>query len=287
MSLEEGISSWLHQTYTDASHLFTAASAVMTDPVSVNGTLYPLSLMAHDVYELAWDTTPPGFLQAFLQGLSGNSPAAFSAQWPVQNQNLTIGGYYAMTVLVIPNVYRCSIEMALGGRQVINVIGVQGSAAGQQATVAAALKTAWEAAAGPLKNLPTGVTMTGYNVMDLSTTTGGITLLASNTAGGVAVNPGTRAAAALVRWNGGSRARSTRGRLYFGPLPLSYIQTDGASMTATGLTNVGAAFTAFQASLLGSGFPLVVISRKFATATAVTSQAVEQTIGTQRRRIRS
>lgn len=287
MSLESGISSWLHQTYTDASHLYTAAASLMVDPVSVGGTLYSLSEMTHDVWELAWDSTTPGFLQAFLQGLTASSPTQFATQWPVVNGNLTIGGYYAMSVLVIPNVYRCSIQMQYGGRQVVNVIGVQGSAAGQQATVAGALKTAWEAAGGPLKSLPTPVAMTGYSVMDLSTTSGGIAALTSATVGGTPGSAATRAACAIVKWNGASRARSTRGRLYYGPILSSNIQGDGATLTSAAQTSINAAFVQFMNAMLGAGFPLVVISRKFATATAVTTLAVEAQTGTQRRRIRS
>lgn len=287
MSIESGISSWLHQTYTDASHLYTAARSLMTDPVSVGGTLYTLSEMANDVWDLAWDSTTPGFLEAFLHGLSGSGPSSFATTWPVINQNLTIGGYYVGTILVIPNVYRCSIQATFGGHQVVNVIGVQGSAAGQQATVAAALKTAWEATGGPLKMLPTTLTMVQYSVMDLSTTTGGIAVLPSTTAGGVAGSASTRAAAAIVKWNGGSRARSTRGRLYLGPVPAANLASDGGSLATAAVTAITSAFNAFQASLVGAGFPLVVISRKTASATAVTSLLVETQIGTQRRRIRS
>jgi hypothetical protein len=65
------------------------------------------------------------------------------------------------------------------------------------------------------------------------------------------------------------------------------INTDGATVASTSLTNFGTAFTQFRSNLTSSGFTLCVISRKQAIATDVTNSSVEATIATQRRRIRS
>jgi len=191
--------------------------------------------------------------------------------------------------LVISNTYRVAIRMTAGGKSITNVVGVTGSAAGQQAAAAAAVLAAWKVATGPLSQLSNLVAMADVTAIDLSSTSGGITIVSDTTTGGVGVSTAlsTRAAAALVTWNGGTRSKSARGRLYFGPLMESNINTDGATLIGGSATAFGTAFTAFRNSLAGAGFPLVVISQKNASTTQVTSQAVQTTIATQRRRLRS
>lgn len=191
-----------------------------------------------------------------------------------------------MTTLVIPNCFQVTISAVAGGHAVENVIGVK-NASGTAAGAATAVKTAWEIATGPLANLATLVTMTNYHAVDISSSTGTIADLASTTAGGRSSQSfATRGAAALIKWNGSNRSRSTRGRLYYGPIAESDIQTDGATLDTTRATAIGTAFTAFRNSLNSSGYPLVVLSRTLSSSFDVTAHAVESSIATQRRRIR-
>jgi hypothetical protein len=192
-----------------------------------------------------------------------------------------------MTTLVIPNVYRCSIQALSGGQQVDNVVGLRGTAAGQQVAAAAALKTAWEAATGPISQQMTAYVVQSYYVVDLSSLTGGITTLGSTKVGAIAGSLSTNAACALVKWNGGSRSRSTRGRMFFGPLGETNINADGRTLSPAYITALTTAFTNFMSSLSGAGFNLCVISPTLSSATNVTTFSVESVIGTQRRRIRS
>lgn len=191
--------------------------------------------------------------------------------------------------LVIANTYRVAIEMLAGGRVITNVVGLTGGSAGQEAAAAAAALAAWKVATGPLSTMSSLVTMQAVTAIDLSSATGGISVLSDSTAGGVTSGNtlSTRASSALITWNGSTRSKSARGRLYFGPLRESQIQADGATLEAGAVTALGTAFTAFRNSLSTAGFPLCVISQKNASTTAVTSQAVQTTIATQRRRIRS
>lgn len=199
-----------------------------------------------------------------------------------------LGSGGAMT-LVISNTYRIAIRMTAGGKNITNVFGVRGSAAAQQAAAAAAALAAWKVASGPLSQLSSLVSMADVTAVDLSSATGGITVLADATTGGGTTSNSlsTRASSALVTWNSGTRSKSARGRMYFGPLQETNINADGATLTSAAVTAFGTAFTNFRNSLATAGFPLVVISQKLASTTDVTSQAVQTTIATQRRRLRS
>jgi hypothetical protein len=192
-----------------------------------------------------------------------------------------------MVQLIIPNTYRVAIEASSGGQVVTNVIGV--SAAGGQAQAAAeAVQAAWKVATGPLSRLTGLYALTGFRALDLSSANGDIAFV-SDTAAGTrgAGAKSTNGACALVKWNGGTRSRSSRGRLYFGPLMEVDIQTDGRTMETTAATALVTAFGAFRASLASAGFPLCVISPTLSQSFPVTSHAVESVIATQRRRIRS
>lgn len=192
----------------------------------------------------------------------------------------------AMTSLVIPNCFQVSIEMLCGGHDIVNVIGVRNSS-GTAAGAAAAVKTAWEISAGPLANLLNSVTVRNYHAVDLSSSTGTIADLASTAAGGVSSGSlATRGACALVKWNGSTRSRSTRGRLYYGPLLEAAINSDGATLVSGTRTSYNTMFTTFRNSLNSSGYPLVVLSRTLSQSFDVTQHDVESTIATQRRRIR-
>lgn len=203
-----------------------------------------------------------------------------NGQWLTQEDGM---------VLVIANTYRIAVRMQAGGKDITNVFGVRGSTSGQQAAAAAAALAAWKVANGPLSQLSNLVQMADVTAVDLSSTTGGITVVTDATAGGGTTGPAlsTRASAALVTWNSGTRSKSARGRMYYGPLRETDIDTDGATLLGARATAIGTAFTAFRSSLATAGFPLVVISQKLASTTDVTSQSVQTTIATQRRRLRS
>lgn len=192
-------------------------------------------------------------------------------------------------VLVIPNTYRVAIRMTAGGKDITNVIGLRGSASGQQAAAAAAALAAWKVATGPLTALSSLVTMADVTAVDLSSAAGGIAIVPDSTNGGVSSTNSlsTRAAAALIGWNSGTRSRSARGRMYLGPIMETDIQGDGATLQTTSVTKFNTAMTAMRNSLSTAGFPLVVISAKNASTTDVTSHATQTTIATQRRRLRS
>lgn len=193
----------------------------------------------------------------------------------------------AMGQLVVPGCFQVNIQMSAGGRLLENVIGLE-NAAGTAAGAASAVLTAWEQSGGPLDFLPSDVTMVNYHAVDIGSTSGAIADQASTTAGGIAIaGIGVRSTCALVRWNGATRNRSSRGRLYFGPIPDNTVDADGATLDTTAHTNYENAFTAFRGSLSFLGYPLVVLSRVQSQAFLVTSQAVESTIATQRRRVRS
>lgn len=199
----------------------------------------------------------------------------------------TVGGPVAG--VVVANAYRCTIEMSAGGRTISNVVCVLGTASGQEAAAAAAVLAAWKTASGPLANLSSAVTMVGVTAVDLSSSAGGIAIVADSTAGTLASTSGfaTRAASALIRWNTATRSRSARGRLYHGPIREADINTDGATLDSTRATALATAYVNFRSSLSSASFPLQVLSVKNAAVTAVSSQVVDTQIATQRRRIRS
>jgi hypothetical protein len=286
---ERAVSTWLHNTYSSADQVLGAVQRIMTGPVNVQGELVDAEQLVAGTFGVAWDTSAPGFLYTLWHVLHSGDTAGFNSTYPPANGDLITGGYSMANVLVIPNVYRCSVQMITGSRQVVNVVGLHGSTSGQQVAAVTALKTAWEIASGPLAKLSSLVQVTQYSAMDLSSTTGGIATLSSTSNGGVISGNSlsTRAASALIKWNGSSRSLSTRGRLYYGPIMESDINADGATLVTGSQSAFSTAFSNFRTSLSGSGFTLCVISRKLEQATDVTNNSVETIIATQRRRIRS
>lgn len=198
----------------------------------------------------------------------------------------TIQQETSMAALVVPNCFQVAIQMTAGGHVLENVVGVENSS-GTASGAAAAVKAAWEVASGPLTRLSSGVAVTNYHAVDIGSTTGAIVDLASTATGSSgSTSFSTRAACALVKWNGTNRSRSTRGRLYLGPIGEADINSDGATLVTASRTATITAFTNFRNSLAAAGYPLVVLSRKDSSATLVSSHDVETTIATQRRRLR-
>lgn len=190
--------------------------------------------------------------------------------------------------LVIANTYRVSVVALNGGREIVNVFGLAGSSSGQEAAACAAMQTAWKVASGPLSLLPSAAyTLSYFEAVDLSTTSGGIYRITDTTAGSSANAVSTSAASALIKWNGNTRNKSNRGRTYFGPIREDQVNSDGKTISAAAKAAFGTAFTNMRTSLSGSGFTLCILSRKLNSASNVTLQTVEDTIATQRRRVRN
>jgi hypothetical protein len=188
--------------------------------------------------------------------------------------------------LVIPNAYRCAIASQFGGHPIVNVIGLLGSSSGSAGAAAAALKTAWEATGGPLKSLVTGVSMVSYTVTDLSSTSGAVAVLGSATVSAATGSVSDRGASVLIKFMGGTRSRSSNGRIYYGPAGGNWTTTDGATIAAGTVSSLTTMWSGFMSAMSTAGFPLCVLSRKTQSAHVVSSWVVTNTIATQRRRIR-
>lgn len=191
-----------------------------------------------------------------------------------------------MAQLIIPDCFQVAILASSSGQVVCNVVGVQ-NASGTAAGAAAAVQTAWKIASGPLANVSLTYQLSSFRAVDIGDPNGDIAVISDSTAGSATGSLSTNAACALVKWNGGNRSRSSRGRLYFGPLTEGQINTDGRTVSGGFQTSLAGAFTNFRTSLAGSGYPLVVLSRSLSQSFAITQHAVESVIATQRRRIRN
>jgi hypothetical protein len=186
-------------------------------------------------------------------------------------------------VLIIPNAHLVSIHGTSGGQQVVNVIGVTGSFESSLG-VATKVNTAWKAANGPLAKMAQQYTLVEVKAMDISSAVGEVYTLPSSGTGGSIGNLATNAACALITYGAGTRAKSQRGRLYFGPLQENMINSDGRTL-ATPQTFTDA-FNVFKNSLTNAGLNWCVLSRKNSTATGIIQLGTQSVIATQRRRIR-
>lgn len=241
---------------------------------------------------LVFPGSPPGLASAAylethgFEGTGSWNPMSTIVAAVVAAAQQANGQENPMAALVIPDAFQVSINAVCSTQDVVNVIGVE-NAAGDAAGAAAAVRTAWKVATGPLTLMPPIYALTHFRAMDLSSPTGDIAEVADATVGGGASSVlATMGACALVKWNGGTRSRSTRGRMYFGPLTEGNVNSDGRTLASTYVTALTTAMNAFRNSLNTSGYPLVVLSRTLSIASPVTSLSVENVIATQRRRIR-
>lgn len=192
-----------------------------------------------------------------------------------------------MATLVVPGAAQIGIEMTASGQPVWNVIGLNiGATTDPPATILAVVKTAWEAANGPMKIKSTLVTMVGYHYTDLRSTTGAVGFLGSTQAGLVTGGLSTMASAALVKLSSGTRSRSQQGRLYHGPLLETQINADGRTIDSTYSTTVNTAYTNFLNAMSTANYPWAIISRKNSTFEVVDTASPASVIATQRRRLR-
>lgn len=192
-----------------------------------------------------------------------------------------------MSQLIVADCFQVQIKGKAGTQDVINVVGVENST-GTAAGAAAAVQTAWKVANGPLSRLSAYYALQSFTAVDISSSNGAIAVVNDTSTGGVNSSHAfaTAGACALIKWNGGTRSKSSRGRLYFGPIMEQNIDTDGRTVVSGSLTGFNTAFDNFRSSLSSSGYPLVVLSRTLSQAFTVSSSSCEAIIATQRRRIR-
>lgn len=192
-----------------------------------------------------------------------------------------------MATLVIPSCWQVSIQMLHSGRAIDNVIGIKAAGIHTTDEVGNAVKTAWEATGGPMSLHMTSTVMTGYKIVDLGSTTGAVSTVASAKAGSATGVSGLLSGAALVTFGNGTRSRSARGRMYHGPLTTTQAASDGRSLVATVQTALIAAYQQFDANLNTAGFEWVVLSRKYSIDHPISAITVSPLVATQRRRMRS
>lgn len=193
-----------------------------------------------------------------------------------------------MVQLIIPNAFQVSIEMEVSGQKIFNVIGIGGNFGTSSAEdVANLVKAAWEKEFSFLAQLTSSVKMVQYIVTDLSTSDGAIFRLPSTASGGrTAGNMATLAASALVQLGSGTRNRSSRGRLYLGPLQEVQIDPDGRTLAAGTNVSVTSAAEVFRLHIEAADLRWAVLSRTQKTYSVISSFRVSTIIATQRRRLR-
>lgn len=192
-----------------------------------------------------------------------------------------------MATLVIPGTVQIGIEMIASGQPIWNIIhlNIQDGIDTPMSTLAD-VKTAWEAASGPMKQHPLSTTMVGYHYTDLRSATGPVAFLASTTAGTVTGGMSTLASSALIKLSTGTRSRSQQGRLYHGPLAESQVNADGRQIEAGNAAILTNAYTAFQTAMNSGSRRWVVASRKNLSTTPIATASCAQIVATQRRRLR-
>lgn len=266
-----------------------------------------VSLTREQLVDLAWANPASGAGLAgrlFYQGgaVQGTTQAQAASLAQAQLDNLVRGGAYpvgangigmdltlgvGMAPIVVPNCYAGTVKARFGGQPVLNTFHFTAGSAGQEQPICTALQGAWKVATGPLTRFGSAYVLEEFEVIDLSTATGGIWVIADTTAGARAsTSVAGRQTSALITYNGQTRSRSSRGRTYLGPLYEDDIAANGASLETTSVTAVGNAMTAFRNYMSSLSFPMVVLSRKLLTAYPITLQRVEPIIATQRRRLR-
>jgi hypothetical protein len=285
MSLQSSVHHWLTSAYSTANDAYEdvrdfvpGTTFTSIGPVPIRSSL---DLLFGDDWQRA------EVIEAYAVLFGGARQTASSDADAITRAVQPLIQESPMSQLIVPNCFQVTIQMAAGGHVIENVVGVQ-NGGGTAAGAAAAVLAAWKVASGPLAGLSSLVTMVQVRAVDIGSANGAIVVVPDTTAGGVTTGNSlaTRGACGLIQWNGGTRSRSSRGRLYYGPIMETNIDTDGATLVGTTPTTFKNRLTAFQSSLSGASYPLVVLSRKLSQAFAVSSVTCESTIATQRRRIR-
>lgn len=193
-----------------------------------------------------------------------------------------------MTTLIIPNTLQISAHFLAGGQDLYNVLHFRypdGTFINAQDTLTT-FKTAWEKAAGPHKLKPTAVTMVEYRLTDLSSATGVVATLGSNTAGGVTGSLSALSNSCVMKLTSGTRSRSGAGRVFHGPLISGDVSTDGRTVLSASRAAFETAYRTLMADMKLANLTLVVASRKNSTATDVLQINAAPIVASQRRRLR-
>jgi hypothetical protein len=285
MSLLSDVHDWLSSSYASAEDAYQDVRDFVPGTILIAGVPTPIKSSIDLLFGADWARAQT--LEAYAVLFGGARQTASSEADAITRSVSPLIGGTTMPALIIPGAYQVTISMVSGGHAVENVIGVV-NGGGTAAGAAAAVLAAWKVSTGPLSRLSSLVAMTGVRAVDISSGSGAIVTVNDTTAGSIVSTNSlaTRGACALVQFNGGTRSRSSRGRLYYGPIMESDINVDGATVGGATVANLGTAMTAFRNSLNSSGYPLNVLSRKLSQAFPVTSQTIETIIATQRRRIR-
>jgi len=274
-------------------------------PMSI--TLGKVTISADQMLDLAWSTpasaaglaarvaysylgspggTPQDSANAMNQVMDNLARGGTTTPTPGSPGNDLSGGL-GLAPIVVPNAYSATVYATVGGHPILNTFHCTGAGGGHEVAVATALQTAWKIATGPITCFDNKYNLVQFEAIDLTSTSGGIWRIVDTTQGtrSVAEIAG-RQTSALISFNGQTRNRSQRGRCYLGPLYESDLNSDGASLSATCLSRVAAAMTAFRTSMNSSGYPVVVLSRKLLTTYPITLQTLQPIQATQRRRLR-
>lgn len=192
-----------------------------------------------------------------------------------------------MPQLIIPNAMQVSLHFTVSGQETVNVLGFTKDDPAITASMAADIvHNAWTATGGPHKLLTPQVVLNKVKATDISSADGEIFERGVSVPGGATGTVGNLAVSAVVRVGSGTRSRSGKGRVYFGPIGSQDIATDGRSYPLQAQTNVRTAFLAFQTATNNGNLTWSVLSRKLLVATEITSVSVAPIIGIQRRRLR-
>lgn len=193
---------------------------------------------------------------------------------------------FNMATLVIPGALQVSLHFEISGQETVNVLGFSSTEIMPAETAANRVHDAWTATGGPMQWLPTAMKLLRVKATELNAVDSPVFERASTAVGGQATAPANLATCAVVRVGAGTRSRSGKGRVYFGPLGANFVQADGRTLNTTMSTNITTAFNTFRTTLEGQALTWSVLSRKLSTATPVQSVQVASIIGTQRRRLR-
>lgn len=283
---------------------FRAAMEPVT-PATVSAGSWELS--RDQVIDLAW-LNPASLAgiaaRLFYQGggVQAQSQSSCSSLIQAQLDNLVRGGSNPLgpavagsdltagvTVpqIVIANTYRVTMRAVFGGQAIENVYHFTGSAPGQEQACATQFQAAFKNVAGPIRLWDNKFTLVEFEAVDLSSINGGIWVINDTTAGTrTAAECSGRQVCALITYNGQTRNRSSRGRLYHGPLYEGDIATDGATLNTTPQGLISTSYSNLRNLMISNGFQPCVLSRVLVQTFAITQARVENTIATQRRRLR-
>jgi len=102
--------------------------------------------------------------------------------------------------------------------------------------------------------------------------------------GTVSGDPAPLNVAALAKKVTGFSGKRNRGRIYFGAVPLTYV--DNQDLSSAGVTQLQAGCDALRLGLEADDFPMVILHSNNAVPSLVTDLIVESRLATQRGRLR-